>query len=89
MWGVFVFTKLFWLGDDGALTRSIRTMAQTAVSAITVSTFTPFEFGAWWDVLVLSGMSGLVSVLMSLDRRKDTGEVPPVSSFPGCGESLR
>lgn len=88
-----MFTKLFWLGDDGALTRSIRTMAQTAVSAITVSTFTPFEFGAWWDVLVLSGMSGLVSVLMSLDRRKDAPAenvraVDP-SSYPGCGESLR
>lgn len=85
-----MFTKEFWLGDDGALTRSIRTMAQTAVSAITVSTFTPFAFGAWWDVLVLSGMSGLVSVLMSLDRRKDgVVEVAPISTYPGCGESLR
>lgn len=72
-----MFTKDFWLGDNGALARSIRTAAQTAIATITVSTFTPWSVGAWVNVLVLSGVSGLVSVLMSLDRREALFTEPP------------
>ena len=69
-----MFSKAFWLGDNGALARGIRTFAQTAVAAVTVSTFTPYSVGAWVNVLVISVMAGVVSILMSLDR--GTGSKP-------------
>lgn len=72
-----MFTKAFWLGDNGALTRCIRTAAQTAIATITVSTFTPFSVGEWINVLVLSSVSGLVSLLMSIDRREALVTPPP------------
>lgn len=98
-----MFTKEFWLGDNGALTRCIRTAAQTAIATITVSTFTPWSVGAWINVLVLSGVSGLVSLLMSLDRREAINTATPAIEPPaepaafftspqlgaGCGDSLR
>ena len=73
-----MFTKEFWLGDNGALTRCIRTAAQTAIATITVSTFTPWSVGEWINVLVLSSVSGLVSLLMSIDRREALETTPPV-----------
>jgi len=74
-----MFSKEFWLGDNGALARGIRTFSQTAVAAVTVSTFTPYSVGAWVNVLVISVMAGVVSILMSLDR--GTGKVEQVE-FP-------
>lgn len=97
-----MFSKDFWLGDNGALVRGIRTFAQTATAMLTVATFTPFSVGAWVNVLVVSGTAAVVSILMSLDRREALLTVPnspaylaapsPVQSVeaaPGCGESLR
>lgn len=76
-----MFTKEFWLGDNGALTRCIRTAAQTAIATITVSTFTPWSVGEWINVLILSATSGLVSLLMSIDRREALVTPPPVEEF--------
>lgn len=98
-----MFTKEFWLGDNGALVRSIRTFAQTATAMLTVATFTPFSIGQWVNVLVVSGTAAVVSVLMSLDRREALFTEPPAvqlvtsyrapylasESVAGCGESLR
>ncbi len=75
-----MFSKEFWLGDNGALARGIRTFAQTAVAAVTVSTFTPYSVGAWVNVLVISVMAGVVSILMSLDR--GTGKSQSVELSP-------
>lgn len=77
-----MFSKEFWLGDNGALARGIRTFAQTAVAAVTVSTFTPYSVGAWVNVLVISVMAGVVSILMSLDRGtgKQSVELSPLVS---------
>lgn len=72
-----MFTKDFWLGDSGALARAVRTAAQTGISAITISTFTPWSVGAWLNVVVLSGTAAVVSVLMSLDRREALFTYPP------------
>lgn len=65
-----MFTKSFWLGDNGALVRAVRTFSQSALAMITVATFSPFTVGAWWDVLVVSTTAAVVSLLMSLDRRE-------------------
>lgn len=94
-----MFTKAFWLGDNGALARCVRTAAQTAIATITVSTFTPFTVGAWINVLVLSGVAGFVSLLMSIDRREALFTEPPAVEYSpeviralpeqGCGDDLR
>lgn len=86
-----MFTREFWLGDNGALVRCIRTVAQTAAAMLTVSTFSPFSAGSWWNVFVVSGTAGLVSLLMSLDRREallapSPKEKTAIEPFFGCGD---
>lgn len=77
-----MFTREFWLGDNGALVRSIRTWAQTAAALIAASTFSPFDLGHWWDVLIVAGTSGVLSILMSLDRRESLLAPSPVVAKP-------
>ena len=72
-----MFTKQFWLGDNGALVRAVRTFAQTAAAMLTVSTFSPFEIGQWSNTLVVSATAAAVSLLMSLDRREALSTTPP------------
>jgi hypothetical protein len=84
-----MFTKQFWLGDNGALVRALRTFGQTAAAMITVATFSPFSVGAWGNVLVVSGTAALVSLLMSLDRREALYAEPPATTAQtvvGCGD---
>lgn len=83
-----MFSKAFWLGDNGALTRAARTFSQSALAMITVSTFTPFTVGAWGNVLVVSFTASAVSLLMSLDRREALLSPPPDAqpvAFAGTG----
>lgn len=72
-----MFTREFWLGDNGALVRSLRTFGQTAAAMITVATFSPFDVGQWRNVAIVSVTAALVSLLMSLDRREALMAVPP------------
>ena len=72
-----MFTKQFWLGDNGALVRAVRTFGQTAAAMLTVSTFSPFEIGQWSNTLVVSATAAAVSLLMSLDRREALSTTPP------------
>lgn len=65
-----MFNRNFWLGDNGALVRAVRTFGQTAAAMLTVSTFSPFDAGSWWNTFVISGTAAMVSLLMSLDRRE-------------------
>ena len=65
-----MFTKEFWLGDNGAGVRAVRTLAQTALAMITVATFSPFEVGQWRNVAVVSVTAAVISLLQSLDRRE-------------------
>lgn len=74
-----MFTKEFWLGDNGALVRAIRTWAQTAAALIAAAAFSPFDLAQWWDVFVVSGTAAVLSVLMSLDRRESLLAPSPVS----------
>ena len=96
-----MFSREFWLGDNGALVRSVRTFAQTAAAMLTVSTFSPFDVGSWLNTVVVSGTAALVSLLMSLDRREALMTSPPHSEpifepalvepapFVGCGTGMR
>lgn len=60
---MYLFTKTFWAY---AFERAIKTVAQTAVAVITGEAFGIFNGDAWFNLLVVSGMAGLVSILMSL-----------------------
>lgn len=60
---MMLFSRDFW---SMAFERMVKTVAQTGVAAITVSSFIPTEVDAWQTVLVTSGMAGLISVLTSL-----------------------
>ena len=60
---MMLFSKDFW---SMAFERMVKTIAQTAVASITVTSFIPTEVDAWQTVLVTSGMAGLISVLTSL-----------------------
>ena len=99
-----MFTREFWLGDSGAVTRAIRTFAQTAAAMIGVATFSPLEVGQWHQVVVTSGTAALLSLLMSVDRREAFLTPPPAApqaevldysqwqAAPpvyGCGDSQR
>lgn len=77
-----MFTRDFWLGDNGALVKAIRTFAQSAAAMLTVATFTPFSPGAWSNVLIVSATAALVSLLMSLDRREALYTPPPATLAP-------
>lgn len=72
-----MFNRNFWLGDNGALVRAVRTFAQTAAAMLTVSTFSPFDIGSWGNTLVVSGTAALVSLLMSFDRKEALLTPPP------------
>lgn len=73
-----MFTKEFWLGDNGAFVRAIRTWAQTAAAMIAVSSFSPFDAGQWRNVVVVSLTAAVMSLLMSLDRRESLLAESPV-----------
>lgn len=60
---MMLFSKDFW---DMAFERMVKTIAQTAVASMTVTSFIPTDVDAWQTVLVTSGMAGLISVLTSL-----------------------
>ena len=98
------FTKDFWLGDQGAFTRAIRTFAQTAVAAIGVGTTNLFSADLK-NILAVSASAAILSILMSFDRRESLLAPPPVYVKPGlpaprlapdagcsasgCGDQLR
>ena len=72
-------SKQFWAD---VIVRAIRTMAQTAVGVISAGAV--MSDVDWIRVASASGLAGLVSVLMSLDRigtAKSGANVPP--SIPG------
>lgn len=95
-----MLTKEFWLGDNGALVRAIRTAAQTAIAAIGVGQTNLFSADLQ-NVAALSVSAAVLSVLMSLDRNtpetvsaKTPGvyvtEIEPPSSYAvGCGTDLK
>jgi hypothetical protein len=65
-----MFTREFWLGENGAVVRAVRTFGQTAAALIAVASFSPFDVGQWRNVAIVSGTAALMSLLMSLDRRE-------------------
>ena len=87
-----LFTKEFWLGDNGAVVRAVRTFAQTAIATIGVGTTNLFSADIK-NVLALSGSAAVLSLLMSLDRREALLAYPPQKTpdpyVPGCGGDLR
>lgn len=60
---MMIFSRDFW---SVAFERMVKTIAQVAIAAITASTFIPTVGEAWVNVLVTSGLAGLISVLTSL-----------------------
>jgi hypothetical protein len=60
---MMLFSKDFW---GMAFERMVKTIAQVMIATITASTFIPTAGDAWVNVLVTSGLAGLVSVLTSL-----------------------
>lgn len=60
---MILFSKDFW---SVALERMVKTIAQVAIATITASTFIPTVGEAWINVLMTSGLAGLISVLTSL-----------------------
>ena len=74
-----MFSREFWLGDNGALLRAIRTWAQTAAAMIAAASFSAFDVGQWRNVAVVASTSALLSLLMSLDRRESLLADPPVA----------
>lgn len=85
-----MFTREFWLGDNGALTRAVRTFAQTAAAMIGVATFSPLDVGQWQQVAVTSATAALLSLLMSVDRRESFLAIPPTPApaTPGPQSTL-
>jgi len=60
---MMLFSRDFW---SLAFERMVKTIAQTAVAVITASSFIPSMGDAWVNVLMTSGLAGVVSVLTSL-----------------------
>ena len=95
-----MFTKEYWLGDNGALVRSGRTAAQTAIATIGVGQTNLFSADIK-NIAALSFSAMLLSLLMSLDRREALLSDPPVVPVDpaaadyqpvmvtGCGGDLR
>lgn len=71
-----MWTRDYWLGDNGALVRAVRTFAQTAVATIGVGTTNLFSADVV-NVLAVSTSAAVVSLLMSLDRREALYTPPP------------
>ena len=89
-----MFTKAFWLGDNGALVRAIRTWAQTALATLGLGTVNLFTVDLK-NVLAVATSAAILSLLMSLDRRESLLAPPPVEKkcstdpasadyVPGC-----
>jgi hypothetical protein len=60
---MMIFSRDFW---SVAFERMVKTIAQVAIATITASTFIPTVGEAWVNVLLTSGLAGLISVLTSL-----------------------
>ena len=60
---MMLFSRDFW---SMAFERMVKTIAQTAVATITAASFIPTVGEAWLNVLLTSGLAGLISVLTSL-----------------------
>jgi hypothetical protein len=60
---MMIFSRDFW---SVAFERMVKTIAQVMIATITASTFIPTAGEAWVNVLVTSGLAGLISVLTSL-----------------------
>ncbi len=81
-----MFSRDFWLGDNGALIRAIRTAAQTAIATIGVGQFNLFTADVA-NIAALSISAAVLSLLMSLDRREalltpvDAPKALPVTSY--------
>jgi hypothetical protein len=60
---MMIFSKDFW---SVAFERMVKTIAQVMIATITASTFIPTVGEQWVNVLVTSGLAGLISVLTSL-----------------------
>ena len=71
-----MFTREFWLGENGALVRSIRTAAQTAIATIGVGQTNLFSADIK-NIAALSVSAAILSLLMSLDRREALLTPPP------------
>ena len=60
---MMIFSRDFW---SVAFERMVKTIAQVMIATITASTFIPTQGDQWVNVLVTSGLAGLISVLTSL-----------------------
>ena len=87
-----MLTKLFW---TQALTRSVRTFAQTAIATIGVGT-TNLLTADLKNILAISTSSAVISLLMSVDRSTSATDVEVVEPSPmaaspelGCGTNLK
>lgn len=93
-----MFSREFWLGDNGALVRSVRTAAQTAIATIGVGQTNLFSADLK-NIAALSASAAILSLLMSLDRREalltppqekaDTADHQYAPFAAGCGGDLR
>ena len=88
-----MLTKNFWLGDNGAIVRSVRTAAQTAIAAIGVGQTNLFSADLK-NIAALSVSAAVLSLLMSLDRNGEAVAArAAVLDAPayghGYGEDLR
>lgn len=83
-----MLTRDWWLGDNGALVRAVRTFAQTALATVGVGTTNLFTADLK-NVLALSTSAAVLSLLMSLDRREALLTAPPSdpasADFVPCG----
>lgn len=77
-----MFSREFWLGDNGAAVRAVRTAAQTALAMVTVATFSPFDLGQWRNVAIVSVTAAVISLLQSLDRREALLSPSPIQPAP-------
>lgn len=89
----YMLTKAFW---TQAITRSVRTFAQTAIATIGVGT-TNLLTADLKNILAISTSSAVISLLMSVDR-STAAPVVEVSEFVsstasspelGCGTNLK
>ena len=81
-----MFSKAFWLGDNGALVRAARTFSQTALASLGVGQTNLFSADLK-NVLALSFSAMALSLLMSLDRREALMTYPPsVVSDPASAD---
>lgn len=78
-----MFTREFWLGENGAFVRSIRTAAQTAIATVGVGQTNLFSADIK-NIAALSVSAAILSLLMSLDRREALlSPVPTTVPTPG------